>query len=109
MHSAHDISSIPMHTWRVILLLSTGIGTIVGTSQFLKEQNPNIQIIGVQPEDGAQIPGIRKWPEEYLPEIFTMKNIDTIVNVSQNNAEKMARQLAQKEGIFSGDKISPFL
>ncbi|MDC0876843.1 cysteine synthase CysM [Methylophilaceae bacterium] len=77
-------------------------GTIVGTSQFLKEQNPNIQIIGVQPEDGAQIPGIRKWPEEYLPEIFTRNNIDNIVNVSQDNAEKMARRLAKEEGIFSG-------
>lgn len=77
-------------------------GTIVGTSKFLKEKNKNIKIIGVQPEEGAQIPGIRKWPKEYLPSIFSDDNIDEIVNVSQKNAEDTARKLAKKEGIFSG-------
>ncbi len=77
-------------------------GTIVGTSKFLKEKNKDIQIIGVQPEDGAQIPGIRKWPKEYLPSIFSDDNIDEIVNVSQKNAEETARKLAKNEGIFSG-------
>ena len=77
-------------------------GTIVGTSKFLKEKNKNIQIIGVQPEEGAQIPGIRKWPKEYLPSIFSDDNIDEIVNVSQKNAEDTARNIAKKEGIFSG-------
>ena len=77
-------------------------GTIVGTSKFLKEKNKNIQIIGVQPDEGAQIPGIRKWPKEYLPSIFSDDNIDEIVNVSQKNAEDTARNLAKKEGIFSG-------
>ena len=77
-------------------------GTIVGTSKFLKEKNSSIQIIGVQPEEGAQIPGIRKWPKEYLPSIFDDSNIDNIRLVSQNNAEETARNLAKKEGIFSG-------
>ncbi|MDC0999834.1 cysteine synthase CysM [Methylophilaceae bacterium] len=77
-------------------------GTIVGTSKFLKEKNKNIKIIGVQPEEGAQIPGIRKWPKEYLPSIFSDDNIDEIVNISQKNAEDTARNLAKKEGIFSG-------
>jgi cysteine synthase B len=77
-------------------------GTIVGTSRFLKEKNSSIQIIGVQPEEGAQIPGIRKWPKEYLPSIFDDSNIDNIRLVSQNNAEETARNLAKKEGIFSG-------
>ncbi len=77
-------------------------GTIVGTSQFLKEKNKNIQIIGVQPEEGAQIPGIRKWPEAYLPKIYSAKNIDRIEYVSQHHAEETARRLAKEEGIFSG-------
>jgi cysteine synthase B len=77
-------------------------GTIVGTSKFLKEKNKNIKIIGVQPEEGAQIPGIRKWPKDYLPSIFSDDNIDEIVNVSQKNAEETARKLAKKEGILSG-------
>ena len=77
-------------------------GTIVGTSKFLKQKNSSIQIIGVQPEEGAQIPGIRKWPKEYLPSIFDDSNIDSIRLVSQNNAEETARNLAKKEGIFSG-------
>ncbi|MDC0127070.1 cysteine synthase CysM [Methylophilaceae bacterium] len=77
-------------------------GTIVGTSRFLKEKNSSIQIIGVQPEEGAQIPGIRNWPKEYLPSIFDDSNIDSIKLVSQSNAEETARNLAKKEGIFSG-------
>jgi cysteine synthase B len=77
-------------------------GTIVGTSKFLKEQNKSIQIIGVQPEEGSQIPGIRKWPKDYLPKIFSDENIDLIKYVSQCDAEETARQLASKEGIFSG-------
>jgi len=77
-------------------------GTIVGTSKFLKQMNPNIQIIGVQPEEGAQIPGIRKWPEAYLPKIFTKEYIDEVINVSQPNAEATARRLASEEGIFCG-------
>ena len=77
-------------------------GTIVGTSKFLKEKNSSIQIIGVQPEEGSQIPGIRKWPKEYLPSIFEDKNIDSIRLVSQIDAEETARILAKKEGILSG-------
>ncbi|MBL6791665.1 MAG: cysteine synthase CysM [Methylophilaceae bacterium] len=77
-------------------------GTIVGTSKFLKEKNPSIQIIGVQPEEGAQIPGIRKWPDAYLPKIFSKDNIDDVVLVSQKDAETTARELAKQEGIFSG-------
>lgn len=77
-------------------------GTIVGTSKYLKEKNPNIKIIGVQPEEGAQIPGIRKWPKEYLPKIFNNENIDEIILVGQDDAEETARNLAKYEGIFSG-------
>ena len=77
-------------------------GTIVGTSKFLKEKNPSIQIIGVQPEEGAQIPGIRKWPDAYLPKIFSKDNIDDVVLVSQKDAETTARERAKQEGIFSG-------
>jgi len=77
-------------------------GTIMGVSRFLKEQNPNIKIIGVQPEDGAQIPGIRKWPVEYLPKIFDAKRVDELRYVSQINAENATRRLATMEGIFAG-------
>jgi S-sulfo-L-cysteine synthase (O-acetyl-L-serine-dependent) len=77
-------------------------GTIMGTSRYLKEMNPKIQIIGVQPEEGAQIPGIRKWPEAYLPGIFDSKRIDQTIQVSQNDAEKTMRRLASEEGIFAG-------
>ncbi|MBF4987375.1 cysteine synthase CysM [Methylophilus sp. 14] len=77
-------------------------GTIMGTSRYLKEQNPAIQIIGVQPEEGAQIPGIRKWPEEYMPSIFDAKRIDELRYVSQKHAEDTTRKLANTEGIFAG-------
>ncbi len=77
-------------------------GTIMGTSRYLKEQNPAIQIIGVQPEEGAQIPGIRKWPEAYLPSIYDAKRIDGLRYVSQKNAEDTTRKLATQEGVFAG-------
>ncbi len=77
-------------------------GTIMGVSQYLKEQNPQIQIIGAQPEEGSQIPGIRKWPEAYLPKIFDKSRVDQVENVSQAAAEHMARRLAVEEGIFCG-------
>ncbi len=77
-------------------------GTIMGTSRFLKEQNPAIQIIGCQPEEGSQIPGIRKWPEAYLPKIFDRSRVDQVESVSQSDAEDMTRRLAGEEGIFAG-------
>ena len=77
-------------------------GTIMGVSQYLKEQNPAIQIVGAQPEDGSQIPGIRKWPEAYLPKIFDRSKVDVTENVSQSAAEVMARRLAAEEGLFCG-------
>ena len=77
-------------------------GTIMGTSRYLKEQNPEIRIIGVQPEEGSQIPGIRKWPEAYLPSIYDSSRVDELLYVGQADAEKMTRRLAAEEGIFSG-------
>jgi cysteine synthase B len=77
-------------------------GTIMGCSRFFKEKNPGIQIIGVQPEDGAQIPGIRKWPEAYLPKIYSRENVDSLEYVGQQDAEEMTRRLAHEEGIFCG-------
>ena len=77
-------------------------GTIMGCSKFLKEKNPKIQIIGCQPEEGSQIPGIRKWPEAYMPKIFDRKRVDRIEQVSQAEAEEMTRRLAREEGIFAG-------
>jgi S-sulfo-L-cysteine synthase (O-acetyl-L-serine-dependent) len=77
-------------------------GTIMGVSRYLKEQNPNIKIIGVQPKEGAQIPGIRKWPEEYLPKIYDKTRVDQLVFVGQTEAEAMTRRLAAEEGIFAG-------
>jgi len=77
-------------------------GTIMGTSRFLKEKNPAITIVGCQPEDGSQIPGIRKWPEAYLPKIYAPTNVDRIEYVSQADAEVMTRRLAVEEGIFAG-------
>ena len=77
-------------------------GTITGTSRFLKEQNPHIQIIGVQPMDGSQIPGIRKWAPEYLPKIYEPSRVDSLEYVSQAEAEEMCRRMAREEGIFCG-------
>ena len=77
-------------------------GTIMGVSQYLKEMNPDIRIIGAQPDEGSQIPGIRKWPEAYLPRIFDRSRIDQVENVSQAAAEHMARRMAIEEGIFCG-------
>jgi cysteine synthase B len=77
-------------------------GTIMGVSRYLKEQNPAIAIIGCQPDEGSQIPGIRKWPEAYMPKIFDRKRVDRIENVSQADAEATARRLAREEGIFVG-------
>ena len=77
-------------------------GTIMGTSRYLKEQNPDIQIIGVQPEGKSKIPGIRRWPQAYLPKIYSPENIDRIIDVDQFSAENTTRELAAKEGVFSG-------
>jgi cysteine synthase B len=77
-------------------------GTIMGTSTYLKEKNPNIQIIGAQPSDGSQIPGIRKWPLEYLPKIFNPAKVDRIVEVSEQEARAMTKRLALEEGVFAG-------
>ncbi len=77
-------------------------GTIMGVSRFLKEKNPKIQIVGVQPSEGSQIPGIRAWPKEYLPKIYDAKCVDRIMEVTQAEAEEMTRRLAREEGIFCG-------
>jgi len=77
-------------------------GTIMGVSRYLKEKNPQIQIVGVQPEEGASIPGIRRWPEAYLPGIFEAARVDRTLDVSQIDAEQTTRELASKEGIFCG-------
>ncbi len=77
-------------------------GTIMGVSRYLKEQNPAVCIVGCQPEDGSQIPGIRKWPEAYLPKIFDRTLVDRVEAVSQGEAERMTRRLASEEGIFAG-------
>ena len=77
-------------------------GTIMGTSRYLKEQNPAIQVVGVQPAEGASIPGIRRWPQAYLPEIFEPERIDMTIDVTQDEAETMMRRLAAEEGIFAG-------
>ena len=77
-------------------------GTIMGCARYFKEVNPAIQIIGVQPEEGAQIPGIRKWPEAYLPKIYNSKNVDSLEYVDQPAAEELTRRLAREEGIFCG-------
>jgi S-sulfo-L-cysteine synthase (O-acetyl-L-serine-dependent) len=77
-------------------------GTITGTSQFLKEQNPAVRIIGAQPQEGSRIPGIRKWPEAYLPKIYEPSRVDELIYVSQADAEDMARRLAREEGLFCG-------
>ena len=77
-------------------------GTIMGTSRFLKEQNPDIRIVGLQPADGAAIPGIRRWPEEYLPTIFERQRVDQVMDIGQQEAEDTMRRLAREEGIFCG-------
>ncbi|MGQ5524802.1 cysteine synthase CysM [Chitinimonas sp. PSY-7] len=77
-------------------------GTIMGTGRYLREQNSSVQIVGVQPMDGAQIPGIRKWPPEYVPRICDFSKIDRIMEVNQQEAEEMTRRLAAEEGIFAG-------
>ncbi len=77
-------------------------GTIMGCSRYLKEMNPSIQIVGVQPEEGAQIPGIRKWPPEYLPTICEFDRVDRMIYVGQADAEETTRRLAREEGIFAG-------
>ncbi len=77
-------------------------GTIMGTSRFLKETNQDIQIVGVQPEEGASIPGIRRWPKEYLPSIFDAAAVDQLIDIDQQSAETITRELAAREGIFCG-------
>jgi cysteine synthase B len=77
-------------------------GTIMGCSRFLKEKNPAIQVIGVQPASGASVHGIRKWPPEYLPKIFDRKRVDRVIEVTQQESEEMTRRLAREEGIFAG-------
>lgn len=77
-------------------------GTIMGTSRYLKEVNPNIQIVGLQPEDGSSIPGIRRWPAAYLPEIFEASRVDRVMDINQQEAEVTMRRLATEEGIFCG-------
>src|SRR3989338_4193940 len=77
-------------------------GTIMGCSRYFKEQNPAIRIIGCQPEEGSQIPGIRKWPEAYLPKIYDGSRVDQVENVSQSQAEEIARRLAREGGVFAG-------
>ncbi|WP_299055115.1 cysteine synthase CysM [uncultured Polaribacter sp.] len=77
-------------------------GTIMGVSDYLKEQNPDIVITGVQPKEGAKIPGIRNWPEEYLPAIFNRRKIDAVIDVDEAEAKAMTQKLAEEEGIFAG-------
>ena len=77
-------------------------GTITGVSRYLKQQNPGVRIIGAQPSEGSRIPGIRKWPEAYLPKIYDASRVDELMLVSQVDAEEMARRMAREEGIFAG-------
>jgi cysteine synthase B len=77
-------------------------GTIMGVSRFLKEKNPAVQIVGCQPTEGSQIPGIRKWPPAYLPKICDWNQVDRVIEVTQGDAEDLARRLAREEGIFAG-------
>ncbi len=77
-------------------------GTITGTSRYLKEMNPQVRIVGAQPSEGSRIPGIRKWPEAYLPKIYDASMVDELVLVGQSEAEEMARRMAREEGIFAG-------
>ena len=77
-------------------------GTIMGVSRYLKEQNPAIEIVGLQPQEGASIPGIRRWPQEYMPKIFDADRVDRVMDVAQIDAEQIMRRLAKEEGIFCG-------
>ena len=77
-------------------------GTIMGVSRFLKSRNPDVQIIGLQPTDGSQIPGIRRWPPEYLPDIYQHERVDRVLDISQSESEQMMKRLAREEGIFAG-------
>jgi cysteine synthase B len=77
-------------------------GTIMGVSRFLKQQNPDIQIVGLQPTDGSQIPGIRRWPAAYLPDIYQAERVDRVMDISQAESEEMMRRLAREEGVFAG-------
>ncbi|GAA0702408.1 cysteine synthase CysM [Marinobacterium maritimum] len=77
-------------------------GTIMGVSRYLKEQNPDVRIVGLQPQEGSQIPGIRRWPEAYLPQIFERSRVDEVIDISQEDAENCMRALAREEGIFCG-------
>jgi cysteine synthase B len=77
-------------------------GTIMGVSRFLKQQNPEIQIVGLQPTDGSQIPGIRRWPAAYLPDIYQAERVDRVMDISQAESEEMMRRLAREEGVFAG-------
>jgi cysteine synthase B len=77
-------------------------GTIMGVSRYLKSKNPNVQIIGLQPEDGASIPGIRRWPKKYLPSIYKLSQVDQIIDMGQKEAEETMRKMATQEGIFCG-------
>jgi cysteine synthase B len=77
-------------------------GTIMGVSRYLKEQNPALQIIGLQPQDGSRIPGIRRWPKEYMPRIFEPARVDRVIDIDQKDAEITMRSLAKQEGIFCG-------
>jgi cysteine synthase B len=77
-------------------------GTITGVSRYLKERSPTVRIVGAQPAEGSRIPGIRKWPEAYLPKIYDASHVDELVLVSQADAEDMARRLAREEGLFAG-------
>lgn len=77
-------------------------GTIMGVSRFLKEKNPAIQIVGLQPEDGSSIPGIRRWPKAYLPKIYSEERVDRVIDISQQESEHTMRELARREGIFAG-------
>ncbi|NVJ46482.1 MAG: pyridoxal-phosphate dependent enzyme, partial [Cytophagia bacterium] len=77
-------------------------GTIMGVSRYLKEQNPNIQIVGTQPTDGSSIPGIRRWSPEFLPKIFEPERVDRVVDVSEDEATAMTRRMAKEEGVLAG-------
>ena len=90
--------------WRITHFVSSmgTTGTIMGVSKYLKLKNPSIEIIGCQPTDGSQIPGIRKWPKAYLPKIFESHRVDRVVEVSQSDAEETTRRMAKEEGIFAG-------